>query len=214
MKGQFGFFSRAKKRTKRKKEYFSQQAEILSNLRPRCNARQYLAEQKVKVSLDEDLNLLPELGLDFGLSGSAQVGRALGDATEGEGVAFGRDLRDSVALQRRLIESQQAMERDYWRYREAETRYRHLFETSPEAVLIIEAATLRIREANPAAHPLVGARAASLPGKKLPSVLDKASHGRGPGRLRSPRRRRSDTAKASRLIFLPEFLFSPLISLL
>ena len=92
MKGQFGFFSRAKKRTKRKKEYFSQQAEIFSNLRPRCNARQYLAEQKVKVSLDEDLNLLPELGLDFGLSGSAQVGRALGDATEGEGVAFGRDL--------------------------------------------------------------------------------------------------------------------------
>jgi transcriptional regulator PpsR len=50
-----------------------------------------------------------------------------------------------------------------------------LFERSTEAVLIIEAASLKIREANPAAHTLVGARAGSLPGKKLPSVLDKIS---------------------------------------
>ena len=64
------------------------------------------------------------------------------DGRSGKGriVAFGRDLRASVALQRRLIEAQQAMERDYWRFREAETRYRHLFETSAEAVLIVDGA--------------------------------------------------------------------------
>ncbi|MFN9497705.1 MAG: transcriptional regulator PpsR [Erythrobacteraceae bacterium] len=91
-------------------------------------------------------------------------------------IAFGRDLRESGKLQQRLLQVQQSLERDYLRMRQLEARYRMLFERSTEAVLIIEAATLRIREANPAAHTLVGARAASLPGKKLPSVLDKASH--------------------------------------
>ena len=91
-------------------------------------------------------------------------------------IAFGRDLREAGKLQQRLLQVQQSLERDYLRMRQLEARYRMLFERSTEAVLIIEAATLRIREANPAAHTLVGARAASLPGKKLPSVLDKGSH--------------------------------------
>jgi len=91
-------------------------------------------------------------------------------------IAFGRDLREAGKLQQRLLQVQQSLERDYLRMRQLEARYRMLFERSGEAVLIIEAATLRIREANPAAHTLVGARAGSLPGKKLPSVLDKTSH--------------------------------------
>ena len=85
-------------------------------------------------------------------------------AGKGRIVAFGRDLRDSVALQRRLIESQQAMERDYWRYREAETRYRHLFETTSEAVLIVDGSTLKLVEANPVARTLCSARRTRLVG--------------------------------------------------
>ena len=42
--------------------------------------------------LDEDLALFPELGLDLVLAGAGEVGRALADAAEGEGVALGRDL--------------------------------------------------------------------------------------------------------------------------
>jgi transcriptional regulator PpsR len=91
-------------------------------------------------------------------------------------IAFGRDLRDAGKLQQRLLQVQQSLERDYLRMRQLEARYRMLFERSTEAVLIIEAASLRIREANPAAHTLVGARAGSLSGKKLLSVLDKTSH--------------------------------------
>ena len=91
-------------------------------------------------------------------------------------IAFGRDLREAGKLQQRLLQVQQSLERDYLRMRQLEARYRMLFERSTEAVMIIEAATLRIREANPAAHTLVGARAGSLAGKKLPSVLDKSSH--------------------------------------
>ncbi|MEQ5788938.1 transcriptional regulator PpsR [Erythrobacter sp. NFXS35] len=91
-------------------------------------------------------------------------------------IAFGRDLRDAGKLQQRLLQVQQSLERDYLRMRQLEARYRMLFERSTEAVLIIEAATLRIREANPAAHIMAGARSGSLPGKKLPTMIDKASH--------------------------------------
>jgi transcriptional regulator PpsR len=89
-------------------------------------------------------------------------------------VAVGRDLRDTMALQRRLVEAQQTMERDYWRFREAETRYRNLFQASGEAVLIADGTHLRILEANPAAQALVaGARAktAKLVGSALPSLF-------------------------------------------
>jgi transcriptional regulator PpsR len=98
------------------------------------------------------------------------------DTSSGKGriVAFGRDLRDSVALQRRLIESQQAMERDYWRYREAETRYRHLFETTAEAVLIVDGATQKVLEANPAARTLCGARRSRLAGASLSGLFEPA----------------------------------------
>jgi transcriptional regulator PpsR len=91
-------------------------------------------------------------------------------------IAFGRDLREAGKLQQRLLQVQQSLERDYLRMRQLEARYRMLFERSTEPVMIIEAGTLRIREANPAAHMLVGARAASLQGKKLLTFIDKNSH--------------------------------------
>ena len=91
-------------------------------------------------------------------------------------IAFGRDLREAGKLQQRLLQVQQSLERDYLRMRQLEARYRMLFERSTEPVMIVEAATLRIREANPAAHVLMGVRAASLPGKKLLTFVDKNSH--------------------------------------
>lgn len=91
-------------------------------------------------------------------------------------IAFGRDLREAGRLQQRLLQVQQSLERDYLRMRQLEARYRMLFERSTEPVLIIEAGTLRIREANPAAHMLLGARSTSLPGKKILNFIDKNSH--------------------------------------
>jgi transcriptional regulator PpsR len=89
-------------------------------------------------------------------------------------IAFGRDLRATEALQLRLIEAQQAMERDYWRFRQAETRYRHLFQASSEAVLIVDAASLRVLEANPAAVALVsnGSGARRLAGSNLTALFE------------------------------------------
>jgi transcriptional regulator PpsR len=87
-------------------------------------------------------------------------------------VAIGRDLRNVVALQRRLVETQQAMERDYWRFREAETRYRHLFETSAEAVLIIDGDSQRVLEANPVARTLCAGTRAKLVGAGVAALFE------------------------------------------
>lgn len=90
-------------------------------------------------------------------------------------IAFGRDLREAGKLQQRLLQVQQSLERDYLRMRQLEARYRMLFERSIEPVMIVEAGTLRIREANPAAHVLVGLRPGGLPGKKLATFIDKSA---------------------------------------
>lgn len=74
-------------------------------------------------------------------------------------VAFGRDLRSQVALQQRLVSAQLSMERDYWRLRHVETRYRLLFQVATEAVLILDATTEKLEDANPAAYKLLGDRA-------------------------------------------------------
>ena len=74
----------------------------------------------------------------------------------GRSLVCGRDLRAIAALQQRLVDAQQAMERDYWKFRHAETRYRHLFQVASEAVLVVDATTQKVLEANPAAARLVG----------------------------------------------------------
>lgn len=89
-------------------------------------------------------------------------------------VAVGRDLRAVSALQQRLIEAQQSLERDYWRMRHIETRYRLLFQVSTEAVLMVDASTLKVVEANPAAAQLFDQPARKLVGRTFPLELDRA----------------------------------------
>ncbi len=109
---------------------------------------------------------LPVLYAAVRVAGSARGSRA---ATRV--LALGRDLRDNFTLQRRLVDAQQTMERDYWRFREAETRYRNLFQASAEAVLIADGATLRIVEANPAALALLAGGTGAQASAKAPKVI-------------------------------------------
>ena len=74
----------------------------------------------------------------------------------GQIIAFGRDLRAFATLQQRVVDVQQSFERDYARMRHIETRYRILFQMTPEPVLIVDASTQKIIEANPAARQLPG----------------------------------------------------------
>jgi transcriptional regulator PpsR len=91
---------------------------------------------------------------------------------QGRVVAIGRDLRAEAALQQRLLQAQQSIERDYVRMRQVEARYRMLFDLSTEAVLIADTATRRIAEANPAAIQLLSENGKPLVGASIASLFD------------------------------------------
>lgn len=95
----------------------------------------------------------PDLPLSYSAIALPKEGRG---RAVGQSLVFGRDLRRDAALQQRLISAQQAMERDHWRLRHMETRYRSLFQVSGEAVLILDAANGKLEEWNPAAAALMG----------------------------------------------------------
>ncbi len=94
---------------------------------------------------------------------------------DGRVVVFGRDLRAMSALQQRLMNAQQGMERDYARLRDVEMRYRLLFQLSGEAVLILDPAKGRVTESNPAAKALCGSGTADVTGRALADLFDPAS---------------------------------------
>jgi len=71
-------------------------------------------------------------------------------------LAIGRSLQAVAEVQSRLVSAQQEIEREYWKLREVETRYRLLFDSSNEAVLLVRAGNMRIVEANPAAIRALG----------------------------------------------------------
>jgi transcriptional regulator PpsR len=75
--------------------------------------------------------------------------------SNGSVIAFGRDLRRLATLQQRLVDAQQALERDYASLCQAQARYRGLFLTAPEPLVVVDAQSLRVTEANPAALKLI-----------------------------------------------------------
>ncbi|WKA30443.1 transcriptional regulator PpsR [Bradyrhizobium roseum] len=87
-------------------------------------------------------------------------------------VVVGRDLRPLAAMQQRLINAQQSMERDYAKLRHAETRYRLLFQVSSEAVMVVDAASSRIVDANPATLVLFDESAPELLKSELSGHFD------------------------------------------
>lgn len=89
-------------------------------------------------------------------------------------IAVGKDLSSLTRMQQRLVSVQQSMERDYSQLRQFETRYRFLFKTAGDAILIAETTdTFRLVEANPAACTLLGASERKLVGSNLLRWFDK-----------------------------------------
>lgn len=89
-------------------------------------------------------------------------------------IVVGRDLRQLAVMQQRLISAQQSMERDYARLRHAETRYRLLFQVASEAVMLVDAQSQAIVDANPAALALFDASAPQLLKSTLPGRFEAA----------------------------------------
>ncbi len=89
----------------------------------------------------------------------------------GHYVVLGRDLRGLARLQQQLVDSNLTIERDYALHRNAETQYRMLFQTSSEAMLIVDAATRKITDVNPAGEDQLHRVARRLVGTTLEDLF-------------------------------------------
>jgi transcriptional regulator PpsR len=94
---------------------------------------------------------------------------------EGRIMAVGRDMRQVSLIQQRLLGTQAQLERDYSRLRESETRYQTLFQLSTEAIIVLDAGTMKITEANPAGTRLMANGSTQLVGRSLLDLLDPKS---------------------------------------
>jgi len=90
-------------------------------------------------------------------------------------LVLGRDLRSIAALQQRMVIAQQAMDLEYGRLRQADTRYRVLFHVSAEGVIVADGASRRVLEANPAAASMMGEAAQALQGRTLQELFESTS---------------------------------------
>ena len=128
---------------------------------------------KVQALIDE--------GFSQGVSRFRQVNHLLKDGTDvpvgfttvrlGSGnrlIAVGRSLKSLADLQRRLVEAQQTMESEYWHVRQAEARYRLLFQQSRQPVFLVDAETLQITDVNNAAAGLLAADSSKVVGRSFP----------------------------------------------
>ncbi|MEQ1941837.1 transcriptional regulator PpsR [Mesorhizobium sp. VNQ89] len=100
---------------------------------------------------------------------------AFGLGADGGVLMMGRDLRPVSQLQSRLLEMRQSQERDLQGRKQAEAHYRILFDTSADAIAIVDAGTGVIKEVNPRAADFLGLPMASASGRKFVSVFDKAN---------------------------------------
>ncbi len=99
---------------------------------------------------------------------------ALHFEADGKTLVLGRDLEAIAVLQRRLVQTQQAMERDYLRLRHIESRYKILFDTSRDPVVMVDAQTQKITEANIAAQGLLKDPAKRLVGRDFSDCFEVA----------------------------------------
>jgi len=91
---------------------------------------------------------------------------------DGRFLALGRDMEAIAILQRRLIETQQSIERDYLRLRHIETKYRILFETGNEAVLLVDGLSFRVLDANSSAQVFVKDSNKKLVGRDITECFE------------------------------------------
>jgi len=96
----------------------------------------------------------------------------------GEGgrcVAFGRDLRPLSALQQRLLDAQASLDRDYSKLRNAESRFRMLFQLWNEPVLILDTVSQKVTETNQAADRLLDRTPKRPAGREFLALFDAPS---------------------------------------
>jgi transcriptional regulator PpsR len=122
------------------------------------------------ISRRHDVNHRSFEGLDIPVAYAAiRLGQ------DGPVIAVGRDLRAIAAIQQRVVDSQRDMERNYWQLRQAEQRYRMLFQVATDAVMVVDALSLNIVEANRAAGLMYGTACEALVGQDACLGIDRHS---------------------------------------
>jgi transcriptional regulator PpsR len=137
----------------------------------KAKVEQLLLEARAgQVARPREINQKAESGAEVPFRFSAV---ALGDEHH-RVMALGRDLSPVSVLQKQMVATQQMMDREFERLRQAENRYRLLFRITAEAVVVADTATLKILEANPAAASFFGAAAPALQGRPLQELFNAA----------------------------------------
>jgi transcriptional regulator PpsR len=101
-------------------------------------------------------------------------------------LAVGRDMRALSALQRQLVETQQAMEREYWRRRRDDARYQLLFQIAYEPIVVVDADTHTVVDINRAAVQLFGINLETLHNRPVTAVFAPDSRSTIEAMLREP----------------------------
>jgi transcriptional regulator PpsR len=96
---------------------------------------------------------------------------ALQAGPSGHIIAIGRDMSTTAQLQQRLIAAELAVEQEYQRLRHAETRFRVLLQAATDGIIIVDARTGRIAEANPAASTILDRALKRLTGANIEDVF-------------------------------------------
>jgi transcriptional regulator PpsR len=134
----------------------------------RSKAEQLLREAtQLGVSRRREFNHPLEEGGEIPVSWAAV---RLGE--QGPLLAVGRDLRAVSAIQQRFLDAQKDLERDYWQRRNAETQYRLLFQVAHDGVVVLDADTRCVLDANPAALALLGHAGPTLAGQVLGPFIE------------------------------------------
>lgn len=82
-------------------------------------------------------------------------------------LAIGEDYRKIAEIQQRLVQTQFELETEYRKIREAEGRYRTIFQKSDQAIIVIDGENGTIIDANMAAATTLGAKRAKLNGDPI-----------------------------------------------
>ncbi|MEM6463721.1 MAG: transcriptional regulator PpsR [Pseudomonadota bacterium] len=90
-------------------------------------------------------------------------------------IALGNELRKIADVQTRLVEAQLEMEHEYRSLRQAETRYRILFQLLTEPIVIIDGANQKIIDLNLAATKLLNLKSIKAIGENTAGLFAKSS---------------------------------------
>lgn len=90
-------------------------------------------------------------------------------------IFLGQEIRAIATLQSRLVEAQRALDEDYSQLRQLETQYRVLFQTSAEALLVVDAVSRKIEDCNVSAAKVLRMDGSSIKGQRLETLFDEAS---------------------------------------